>query len=110
VTDGEKMEGSCWTGQSPQWAVVPVEEEEEEQPFIIGLLCVYVCVFACFMQFLHTTRKKVRFSARLYVPKILKNCLIVKLNRKECLLQRVNENARPNLQKAILHNTRNNIS
>jgi hypothetical protein len=24
------MEGSCSTGQSPQWAVVPVEEEEEE--------------------------------------------------------------------------------
>jgi hypothetical protein len=26
-----KMEGSCSTGQSPQWAVVPVEEEEEEE-------------------------------------------------------------------------------
>jgi hypothetical protein len=26
----EKMEGSCSTGQSPQWVVVPVEEEEEE--------------------------------------------------------------------------------
>jgi hypothetical protein len=26
----EKMEGSCSTGQSPQWAVVPVEEEKEE--------------------------------------------------------------------------------
>jgi hypothetical protein len=25
----EKMEGSCLTGQSPQWAVVPVEEEED---------------------------------------------------------------------------------
>jgi hypothetical protein len=24
-----KMEGCCSTGQSPQWAVVPVEEEEE---------------------------------------------------------------------------------
>jgi hypothetical protein len=24
----EKMEGSYSTGQSPQWAVVPVEEEE----------------------------------------------------------------------------------
>jgi hypothetical protein len=24
------MEGSCSTGQSPQWAVVPVEEDEEE--------------------------------------------------------------------------------
>jgi hypothetical protein len=27
----EKMEGSCSTGQSPQWAVVPVQEEEEEE-------------------------------------------------------------------------------
>jgi hypothetical protein len=26
VTDREKMEGSCSIGQSPQWAVVPVEE------------------------------------------------------------------------------------
>jgi hypothetical protein len=26
----EKMEGSCSTGQSPQWAVVPVEEEEDD--------------------------------------------------------------------------------
>jgi hypothetical protein len=25
------MEGFCSTGQSPQWAVVPVEEEEEEE-------------------------------------------------------------------------------
>jgi hypothetical protein len=25
------MEGSCSTGQSPQWTVVPVEEEEEEE-------------------------------------------------------------------------------
>ena len=24
------MEGHCSTGQSPQWAVVPVEDEEEE--------------------------------------------------------------------------------
>jgi hypothetical protein len=30
VTDREKMEGYCSTGQSPQRAVVPVEEEEEE--------------------------------------------------------------------------------
>ena len=26
----EKMEGHCSTGQSPQWAVVPMEEEEED--------------------------------------------------------------------------------
>jgi hypothetical protein len=25
----EKMEGHCSTGQSPQWDVVPMEEEEE---------------------------------------------------------------------------------
>jgi len=25
------MEGHCSTGQSPQWAVVPMEEEEEEK-------------------------------------------------------------------------------
>jgi hypothetical protein len=25
-----KMEGYCSTGQSPPWAVVPVEEEEEQ--------------------------------------------------------------------------------
>jgi hypothetical protein len=25
----EKMKGSCSTGQSPPWAVLPVEEEEE---------------------------------------------------------------------------------
>jgi hypothetical protein len=27
----DKMEGSCLTGHSPQWAVVPVEEEEVEE-------------------------------------------------------------------------------
>ena len=25
------MEGHCSTGQSPQWAVVPIEEDEEEE-------------------------------------------------------------------------------
>jgi len=25
------MEGHCSTGQSPQWAVVPMEEAEEEE-------------------------------------------------------------------------------
>jgi hypothetical protein len=33
----EKMEGSCSTGQSPQWAVVPVEEEEF-RIFVLGIL------------------------------------------------------------------------
>ena len=26
----EKMEGHCSTGQSPQWAVVPMEEEDDD--------------------------------------------------------------------------------
>jgi hypothetical protein len=30
VADRKKMEGHCSTGQSPQWAVVPMKEEEEE--------------------------------------------------------------------------------
>jgi hypothetical protein len=29
LTDGKKMEGSCSTDQSPQLAVVPVEEEKK---------------------------------------------------------------------------------
>jgi len=31
VADREKWEGHCSTGQSPQWAVVPMEEEEVEE-------------------------------------------------------------------------------
>jgi len=30
------MEGHCSTGQSPQWAVVPMEEEEED---------IYICIY-----------------------------------------------------------------
>ena len=30
------MEGNCSTGQSPQWAVVPMEEEEEEEEEEVG--------------------------------------------------------------------------
>jgi len=29
VADRKKMEGHCSTGQSSQWAVVPMEEEKE---------------------------------------------------------------------------------
>jgi len=32
------MEGHCSTGQSPQWAVVPMEEEEEEEEALITKL------------------------------------------------------------------------
>ena len=31
------MEGHCSTGQSPQWAVVPMEEEEEEGGKFVGV-------------------------------------------------------------------------
>jgi len=30
------MGGHCSTGQSPQWAVVPMEEEEEEDEKEVG--------------------------------------------------------------------------
>ena len=30
MADRKKMEGHCSTGQSPQWAVVPIEEEEKK--------------------------------------------------------------------------------
>jgi hypothetical protein len=43
------MEGSCSTGQSPQRAVVPVEEEEEEEE---ELLYIYINKFVvrCYRQ------------------------------------------------------------
>jgi hypothetical protein len=37
VIDRKKMEGYCSTGQSPQWAVVPMEGEEEEEIWIISV-------------------------------------------------------------------------
>jgi hypothetical protein len=40
VTDGERMEGSCSTGQSPQWDVVPVEEEEDLFIYLF-IYCIY---------------------------------------------------------------------
>jgi hypothetical protein len=35
------MEGYCSTGQSPQRAVVPLEEEEEEEVFYIYIYILY---------------------------------------------------------------------
>ena len=35
----EKMEGHCSTGQSPQWAVVPMEEEEDGQQIYFSQYC-----------------------------------------------------------------------
>ena len=39
VADRKKMEGHCSTGQSPQWAVVPMEEEEEDGFRASGSYC-----------------------------------------------------------------------
>ena len=43
----EKMEGYCSTGQSPHWAVVPMEEEEYMCTYIYVYMCVCVCVCVC---------------------------------------------------------------
>jgi len=42
------MEGHCSTGQSPQWAVVPMLEEEEEEALIFDkayFICVHLLVY-----------------------------------------------------------------
>jgi len=39
VADRKKMKVHCSTGQSPQWAVVPMEEEEEEEEEVPLLQC-----------------------------------------------------------------------
>ena len=43
VVDRKKMGGHCSTGQSPQWAVVPMEEEEDI--FFISLCCNFQYIF-----------------------------------------------------------------
>jgi hypothetical protein len=40
------MEGSCSTGQRPQWAVVPVEEEEEEEEVFCQVEVLYKTSFS----------------------------------------------------------------
>ena len=48
----EKMEGHCSTGQSPQWAVVPMEEEEEvNQEYSFGSIVIIVYMVVCFAHF-----------------------------------------------------------
>jgi hypothetical protein len=44
------MEGSCSTGQSPQWAVVPVEEEEMFR-MIIRILIIFFVILYLFSTF-----------------------------------------------------------
>ena len=39
------MEGHCSTGQSLQWAVVPMEEKEEYNIYIY--IYIYICMCAC---------------------------------------------------------------
>ena len=34
------MEGHFSTGQSPQWAVVPLEEEEEVTEHVVTFMCI----------------------------------------------------------------------
>jgi len=38
------MEGHCWTGQSPQWAVVPVEEKRKRFALIAARVFAGECV------------------------------------------------------------------
>jgi hypothetical protein len=39
------MEGSCSTSQSPQWAIVPVEEEEEDVRYdVLTVITVNIAV------------------------------------------------------------------
>ena len=47
----EKMEGHCSTGQSPQWAVVPMEEEQDILiyfSFCGGLVLIISRISQCF--------------------------------------------------------------
>jgi hypothetical protein len=46
----EKMDGYCSTGQSPQWAVVPVEEGEEEEEEVKIMLKYVVQVYMSVFQ------------------------------------------------------------
>jgi len=41
VADRKKMEGHCSTGQSPQWAVVPMEEEDNNVRNVINDIIQY---------------------------------------------------------------------
>jgi len=46
MADRKIIEGHCSTGQSPQWAVVPMEEEEEEY-IIAHILSHYLRQVTC---------------------------------------------------------------
>jgi hypothetical protein len=42
------MEGHCSTGQSPQWAVVPMKEEEESQYSALFFSLIMLPEYECF--------------------------------------------------------------
>ena len=77
VADRKKMEGHCSTGQSPQWAVVPMEKDDDEvvvfnSPHIFLSAAVYRLLlfvaswchaFACnTCNYLHVNFKTTNFS------------------------------------------------
>ena len=49
------MEGHCSTGQNPQWAVVPMEEEEEEEIRLLSLTPTHFLRWKKRCQLLHVT-------------------------------------------------------
>jgi hypothetical protein len=75
------MEGYCSTGQSPQWAVVPVEEGEEDRPQVTiqnGYKhTLRICINFCF--YTATMVARTRLDVTLYV-----HCLIV-ITEMECV-------------------------
>jgi len=46
LADRKEMEGHCSTGQSPQWAVVPIKEEEDGDDDDLTHICLH-CIFLC---------------------------------------------------------------
>jgi hypothetical protein len=52
----EKMEGYCSTGQSPQWAVVSMEEEEEDDAQLDSLKNNFkICIKTDIKRLLHVS-------------------------------------------------------
>jgi hypothetical protein len=65
------MEGSCSTGQSSQWAVVPVEEEEEEEEEVLVKDAKMASkTLFCFVQKQHDTECPIYMLSVLFVTRI----------------------------------------
>jgi hypothetical protein len=58
----EKMEGSCSTGQSPQRAVVQVEEEEDKNLFSFFLLELRTAKHFKLSFCRHVSHKRIQYS------------------------------------------------